>query len=390
MAQLIDVTQTICAKRITYTRDLKCTVMEVKTIEGLGKTVDAILVNGRIKNGDTVVLGGQNGPITTTIRQILIPPENKDLRVKQSWQKRSIVKGATGVKILGRGDEMDKSLAGLPLYVARQDDEVEYFKGLLEQEIKVALKSIKTYSEGVYVQASTLGSLEALLEYLRSQKVKYANINIGPINRKDIMKASSMLDHNEKYGVVLGFDVPVTREAEEQANSFKPPIKIFTAKIIYHLTDMFDKYREDLKKRKQEEVKDVAIFPAKMQILPECVFRKRDPIVVGVKITAGQLRVGAPIVVPAKENLLIGAISSIEVNSNPVGMAKSGEEVCIKIDNTTGDAPRLIGRHFEIQDELVTKISRDGIDALKEWFRDDMTQQDWKLCVELKRTFAIL
>ena len=32
--------------------------MEVKAIEGLGKSVDAILVNGRLKNGDMIVLGG--------------------------------------------------------------------------------------------------------------------------------------------------------------------------------------------------------------------------------------------------------------------------------------------------------------------------------------------
>ena len=56
------------------------------------------------------------------------------------------------------------------------------------REIQVALKSIKLHSEGVYVQASTLGSLEALLEYLRSSKVKYSAINIGPINKRDIMK----------------------------------------------------------------------------------------------------------------------------------------------------------------------------------------------------------
>jgi translation initiation factor IF-2 len=40
------------------------------------------------------------------------------------------------------------------------------------------------------------------------------------------MKASTMLEHDEKYGVVLAFDVPVTRDAQELADSFKPPIKV--------------------------------------------------------------------------------------------------------------------------------------------------------------------
>ena len=62
----------------------------------------------------------------------------KDLRVKNQWVKHATVKGATGVKIVGR-DDLEKALAGLPLYVARRDDEVEYFKDLLERKrIKLA------------------------------------------------------------------------------------------------------------------------------------------------------------------------------------------------------------------------------------------------------------
>ena len=123
-----------------FFRDLKCTVMEVKAIEGLGKSVDAILVNGRLKNGDMIVLGGQQGPICTHIRQIYTPPSNKDLRTKNAWEKHNNVKGATGVKIVGRGDDIEKALAGLPLYVARREDEVEFYKNELEREIQHALK----------------------------------------------------------------------------------------------------------------------------------------------------------------------------------------------------------------------------------------------------------
>lgn len=143
--------------------------MEVKAIEGLGKSIDAILVNGCLQNGDQMVLAGQQGPFATHIRQIYTPPANKDLRVKNAWVKHDRVKGATGVKVVGRGDDIEKSLAGMPMYIARKDDEVEYFKGELEEEIGDALDAIRTSSEGVYVQASTLGSLEALLEFLRLQ-----------------------------------------------------------------------------------------------------------------------------------------------------------------------------------------------------------------------------
>ena len=41
----------------------------------------------------------------------------------------------------------------------------------LVRELKQTLNSIKLEEKGVYVQASTLGSLEALLEFLRVSKV---------------------------------------------------------------------------------------------------------------------------------------------------------------------------------------------------------------------------
>ena len=46
------------------------------------------------------------------------------------------------------------------------------------------------------MQASTLGSLEALLEFLRSPAVKIpvSGISIGPIHKRDIMRANVMME----------------------------------------------------------------------------------------------------------------------------------------------------------------------------------------------------
>ena len=62
-------------------------------------------------------------------------------------------------------------MAGLPLFVARNDAEVEYYKHEMSNILKTTLSSIKLKENGVYVQASTLGSLEALLEFLKTSNI---------------------------------------------------------------------------------------------------------------------------------------------------------------------------------------------------------------------------
>jgi translation initiation factor 5B len=291
MALIVEFSQTILAKRIAYSKELQCTVMEVKEIPGLGTTIDVCLVNGKLKLCDTIIIPGREGPIVTQIRGLLMPQPNRELRVKNSYIPNKEVLGARGVKIAAK--ELEKAMAGLPLFVAHREDEVEYFKEELQNMLKQALSSIKLSDTGVFVQASTLGSLEALLEFLRTSKIPYAGISIGPVHKKDVTIASIMLEKDPQYSVILAFDVKVERDAQELADHVG--VKIFTADIIYHLFDKFIGYRDELKKKKREEFKDVAVFPFRLKILPEFIFNTRDPIIVGVRIEAGFLKIGSPV-----------------------------------------------------------------------------------------------
>lgn len=99
--------------------------------------------------------------------------------------------------------------------------------------------------------------------------------------------------------MLLAFDVKVEREAQDLADNLG--IRIFTAEIIYHLFDSFMAYREEYKKSKQDEFKHVAVFPCKLRVLPQCIFNSRDPIVLGVVVEAGFVKMGTPICVPSKE-----------------------------------------------------------------------------------------
>ncbi|XP_023247839.1 eukaryotic translation initiation factor 5B [Copidosoma floridanum] len=347
---IVDACQGPLAKRLMFCEELHAIVLEVKALPGLGTTIDCILVNGTLREGDTMILAGTDGPIVTQIRALLMPQPLKELRVKNAYVEHKEIEAAQGVKIAAK--ELEKAIAGLNLVVAQKPDEVEILKEEIAKELSHALGKIKLAERGVYVQASTLGALEALLEFLRTSKIPYAGIRIGPVVKKDVMKASIMLEHDDQFAVILAFDVKVERDAQELADSLG--VTIFAADIIYHLFDKFIAHRDNLKARKREEFKHIAVFPCKLKFVE------------------------------------LGIVTSIESNHKNVESARKGQEVCIKIEPIPGESPKMYGRHFDEKDMLISKISRASIDACKEYFRDDLIKADWQLMVELKKLFQIL
>ena len=48
---------------------------------------------------------------------------------------------------------------------------------------------------------------------------------MGPVVKRDVMKASVMLEHEVKYAVILAFDVKIERDAQDMSDSLG--VKIF-------------------------------------------------------------------------------------------------------------------------------------------------------------------
>ncbi|KDD76282.1 hypothetical protein H632_c285p0, partial [Helicosporidium sp. ATCC 50920] len=386
---LVRLTQGLMADKLTFVDDLQCTVLEVKQIEGLGTTIDVVLVNGRLREGDEIVVCGLGGPIRTTIRALLTPQPLREIRVKGSYQHHKELKAAMGVKIAAH--HLESAVAGTQLLVVRQGDDVGALEHEVMEDMQDIFSSVDKSGEGVCVQGSTLGSLEALLEFLRSPEVgiPVSAINIGPVHKRDVMRANVMIERGvRKYGVILAFDVPVTREAREVADDLG--VKVLTADIIYHLFDQFTAYLAKIKEDEQAAARADAVFPCILRIMPSCVFNAKDPIVVGVEIAEGIARVGTPICVPSQGGIDLGKIASMEKDHKPVEVARKGDSVAMKIEATRPEeAARLYGRHFTHVDDLVSRISRRSIDVLKDLFRDDLSRDDWKLVVRLKKVFGI-
>lgn len=369
--------------------NLQCTVLEVKAIDGLGMTVDVLVVNGTLKEGDRAVFCTLDGPVVTEIRGLLTPPPSREMRIKSEYIHHKEVKGALGVKVIG--NNLDKVMAGTPVMVVGKDDEEEDIKAEVMADLVNLESKLSTDKMGVLVQASTLGALEALLQFLREDTkppIPVSAIGIGTIHKRDITKISIM---NEKghpeFATVLAFDVPIEKEAREYAQEMN--VRIMTADIIYHLFDQFTRFMDELNEKRRAEASAVAVFPSIIKILPQHVFNQKDPIIVGVEIVEGILKLGTPLCVPALGGLHIGKVESIESNGRMQDTARKGLSVAVKIVNEHNPTITY-GRQFDATNMLYSTLSRQSIDALKAHFKDQLENDDWRLVVKLKKIFNII
>jgi translation initiation factor 5B len=397
----IKLVQQFMEKKISYKDELQCTVMEVKPVQGYGMTIDVILVNGVLHTGDTAVLCGINGPIITRIRHLLTPQPMKEIRIKGEYENHSFIRAAHCIKIVADG--LEEVVAGTQLYAINQkstnsdiDAEIEKYKQEVSKEVGSITNNVTKDKVGVTVQSSTLGSLEALLSFLEQMKIPVGCVSLGPVHKKHLVHTVSMKKKAPKFACMLAFDVEVTQEAKLLAE--KEGVKIFDAKVIYHLFDSFTKHVKEYDQTIKEKNKAVAVFPVVLQVL--CCFRAKDPLVIGCRVLDGQLKIGTPLCVREKNGIQIGKVIGLQVNNKDVQIGKKGMDLAIKLEGktmiteTTMEDGKMVktqreqlinyGRQFGENTILASAISRKSIDALKESFRDEMEQDDWKLIIQLK------
>lgn len=114
-------------------------------------------------------------------------------------------------------------------------------------------------------------------------------------------------------------------------------------------------------------------------------------MILGCRVAKGVAKIGTPLCVPLKHGLEVGRIVSMEKDKVERKEAKRGEELAIKIQQAQGQAPRVeFGRHFDHTQPMVSKLTRASIDVLKANYRDEMSDELWRLCAELKRVLSIV
>ncbi|MEM3835793.1 translation initiation factor IF-2, partial [Pyrobaculum sp.] len=337
-------------------------VMEVKEERGLGVVADAIIYDGRLRKGDVVVTAGLEGPKEAKVRMLIMPKPLEEMRDPEDrFMAVEEVKAAAGVRIVADG--LEGVVAGAPLLAVWSLQDLPNARRLVGEEISEI--KIESDREGVIVHADTFGTLESTVLFLRQQGVPVRKADVGPPTHKDVVEAVLSRRKNPAFGVILAFNVKIPPDVEKEATS--SGIKIIRGEILYRIFDEYLKWSQEVKTKTIEQILSQLTRPGKIQILPGFVFRRSDPVIVGVKVLAGTIKPGVTLVKDGRE---VGKIMQIQKQGKPVNEAAVGDEVAISIQ---GDV--MVGRQIKEGDVLYVYVpdeqAREWLFKYKQYLSDD-------------------
>ncbi|MFB6095675.1 MAG: translation initiation factor IF-2, partial [Halodesulfurarchaeum sp.] len=228
------------------------TVLEVTEEQGFGTTLDVILYDGTIREGDQIVVGTEGEPIVTSVRALLQPRPLAEIRTEKRFDRASELTAAAGLKIAA--PDLDDAMAGAPVRVVR-DRELD----AVIEEVETALADIAVHTEeeGIVVKADTLGSLEALANSLEDAEIPIMRAEVGDVAPRDVSVAATVPD--EKHRVILGFNVDLLEDAG--ALSEEEDVTIFRSEVIYELIEEYEAFVEAIERRQREAVFENVIRP---------------------------------------------------------------------------------------------------------------------------------
>jgi translation initiation factor aIF-2/yIF-2 len=326
------------------------TVLEVKEERGLGTTLDVILYNGTLSVGDEIAMATQDSVATTKVRSLLKPRPMKEILVEDRFERVKSVVAASGIKV--SAPNLEGVIAGSPLFVVRgNSDELSARIRKEMQEIHVNLAE-----EGIVIKADTIGALEALCKELEAKQIAVMRAQVGPVSRHDLIDTET--SKNPMFRVLLSFNTPILPDAAEIIRDpLYTQVKVFSGQVIYQLIDQYVEWRDEQKRIAEKAQFEHVMMPAKIRLLPDCVFRQSNPAVVGVRVLGGKLRPDVDLV--TLDGRKMGHLKTIQLRQETVREADEGLEVAVAIEGVT------IGRQLNVGDDLLVDLPERHVKVLE-------------------------
>jgi len=339
---LVGLAQKFLEEQLTHEEEAvgEGTVLEVKEEKGLGTTLDVIIYKGGIKKGDMVAITSSdpNAPIIAKVKALLKPKPLDEIRdPTQRFDSVKSVTAAAGIKIAAQG--LGSALAGgmLKVIAGNEAETIEEIKKESEVHIDLA-------PTGVVARADAIGSIEALAYETKNAEIPLRSARIGSISRKDLVEAETAPDPINR--VILAFNVSLTPDAQTELSNHD--VTIISNNVVYRLIEDYQTWKEKKKIELEGAKRREIVFPGKVKILPNCTFRVSKPAIVGVRVLAGRIMNGQPLM--RTDGKMIGRIKSIRTGEESLSVAKMGQEIAIAIDDAT------VGRQIKEEDILLIDI----------------------------------
>lgn len=351
LSVLVGLAQRFLSAQLEVSENDVCegTILEVKEAKGLGTVLDVIIYKGILRTGNTILVCTKNGVITTKVRAILRPRPLDEIRdPEDKFRQVKDVSAAAGIRISAQN--LDDAIAGTIIRVLDRQENLDAYKKEVQESM---IPTIELADEGVILKADAVGSIEALGFECKVANIPVKKGEIGHVSKHDVMEAGS--NKNPFYKVVLAFNVKTLEEAKEEAA--KLGVTIISANIVYKILEDYEKWVSAERLRSEEEKRKAIVYPAKLKILPGCVFRVSKPAIVGVRVLAGRLRQDMPLM--REDGEIIGRVKSIQSENKSLAEATMGMEVAIAIEGAT------VGRQIKEGDILFTSITETEYKELK-------------------------
>jgi len=374
LALMVYLTSTWMEKKLMVKDKFKAIVMESVKDKKMGWVSDLILVNGKLQIGDEIVIPKLSGSIVTKVKNIFIGDKPV-----------SSCDGACSCRIIAK--DLDNCLAGGRVYLSLNNSEELIEKSNEERE--ELLSSFVTKDEGIIVIADTVGAMDAFNFLLSKEDIPVKHFLIEKPSEKLIERYGEILKKGENYHqVILYFGSCQDKDVIKKSKEIK--ITFLEDEVIYRLIEKYKDFEKTSKGNMNQYLleNNKAVLPAELRILKEFIFMKggASNFLFGVKIKSGKIYVGMPVAVVNKEKRILGKILGIQKDNKDVTEAKLGDEVCIRVENPNH---LWYERHFNEKDIIYSEQSRDSIDNLKKYFKDELKKEDWMLVIKQKKVFGI-
>lgn len=350
----------------------KGSILEVREEPGLGKTLDVILYDGKIAQGDYIVFATEEGPKKARVKALLKPKPLDEMRdPREKFSSVDSVTAAAGVKVAC--EFSDQAIAGSSVFVVSEGSEQKAFEEISRELAELVFESDD--ENGVILRADTLGSLEAITRLFAAEKIPVKSASIGNVFRKHVLQAASVKGKDKFAGVVFAFNVGVNDDAKAEAEN--EGVKVFEEKIIYNLIEGYRQWKADLEAMEKRDAFASLCYPAKILVMPHCCFRVSNPAVFGVEVLEGKIRKSQRFI--NEQGVFIGEIRAIEHEKEEIDEAKRGMQVAVSMPEP------FFGRQVKEKDVLYSDCMRDDVKLLETKYAGSLSDGEKELLKEIKK-----